>query len=59
MTLDFNASDQVSVLPYLDPDIAIMAPYAYSFRQLVVITQTDDYLVTYNSNYQVVKFKKI
>lgn len=58
-TLSLDVADEVSVLPYRDLDIAILNPYAGKFRQLVVITKTDDYLLMYNSNYQVVRFKKI
>ncbi|QEA37486.1 hypothetical protein [Leuconostoc citreum] len=58
-SLDLSISDQVSVLPYRDPDIMLRVGYAGSFRQLVVMTKNDDYLVMYNSNYQVVRFNKI
>lgn len=59
ITLDLSISDQVSVLPYRDPDIMLRVGYAGSFRQLIVMTKDDDYLVMYNSNYQVVRFKKL
>lgn len=57
--LNLSISDQVSVLPYRDPDIMLRIGYAGSFRQLIVMTKDDDYLVMYNSNYQVVRFRKI